>query len=378
MGPLYGLKVIEFAGIGAVPLTCMILADLGATVLRIDRTEPSGLGISRPTRFDLLLRGRQSIKINLKSASGKELALKLATQADAVIEGFRPGVMERLGLGPSTCLALNPRLIYGRMTGWGQEGPLATSAGHDINYIALSGILDAIGPKNDSPTPPLNMVGDNAGALFLAIGILGGLWETHRSGKGQVIDASMLDSTNLLSTGYHGLLAANLWHRERGQNVVAGGAFYYGVYVCADGRELAVGAIEPKFYSKMICGFGFEPDELPQQQAEEGMDKARSILAERIKTRTRDEWCEIFSGTDACVSPVLSFEEAARHPHGRARSAFLDIDGISQPAPTPRYSRTVADIPSPPKDCDDKRTVLSEWGVDGGEVLRLAKSGAFE
>ncbi len=362
MGPLAGLKVVEFAGIGPGPMCCMLLADLGATVLCIDRPEPSGLGIPRPPQFDLMFRGRKRIALDLKTAKGIERSLLLVERADALVEGFRPGVMERLSLGPDVCLARNPRLVYGRMTGWGQDGPLARTAGHDLNYIAVGGALAAFGRRGQLPTPPVNLVGDFGGALYLALGIVSAILEARQSGKGQVVDAAIVEATAHLMTSMYGLLAAGMWRLERGANLLDTGAFFYDCFECSDGKLISVAAIEPKFFRQLLAILELDPASFPAQTETEREAEARDMLAARFRTRTRDEWCRAFDGSDACVAPVLTMAEAPQHPHMQARAAFVDIAGIVQPAPVPRFSRTVPDTPAPPPIANDSPDVaLAGW-----------------
>jgi crotonobetainyl-CoA:carnitine CoA-transferase CaiB-like acyl-CoA transferase len=347
MGPLAGVKVVEFAGIGPGPICCMLLADLGATVLSIDRTEPSGLGISRPPQFDLTRRGRKKILLDLKSPADVARGLQLIARADALVEGFRPGVMERLGLGPDICLARNPRLIYGRMTGWGQDGPLAKAAGHDLNYVAVAGALNSFGREGQLPAPPLNIAGDFGGALYLALGIVSGILDARSSGKGQVVDSAMVETAAHMMTAFHGLRAAGLWNLERGTNLIDSGAFFYDCFECQDGKLVSVAPIEPKFFAQLLQILDVDPADFPAQ-SDRTSELARSMLAEKFRSRTRDEWMIVFEGSDACVFPVLSLDEARHHPHLRARNTFVDIAGVVQPAPMPRFSRTVPDLPSPP------------------------------
>jgi crotonobetainyl-CoA:carnitine CoA-transferase CaiB-like acyl-CoA transferase len=373
MGPLAGIKVVEFAGIGPGPFCCMLLADLGATVLRIDRTEPSGLGLNKPPQFDLLLRGRRRIALDLKSPQGVERALTLVARADALVEGFRPGVMERLGLGPDICLARNPRIVYGRMTGWGQSGPLAQAAGHDLNYIALAGALNAFGRRDALPSPPLNLVGDFGGALYLAFGILAAILSARASGQGQVVDAAMVETTSHMLTMFYGLRAAGDWSDVRGTNVLDSGAFYYDCFECADGKLMSVAAIERKFYEQLLEVLGFDPKTFPAQRDRARADEARALIAARFKTRTRDAWCKAFARTDACVAPVLTMAEAQRHAHMTARQAFLDIAGIAQPAPAPRFSRTVPAVPTPPETGPiDPAAALAGW-LSADEIAAWTK-----
>jgi alpha-methylacyl-CoA racemase len=373
MGPLAGIKVVELAGIGPGPMCAMLLADMGATVLRIDRPEPSDLGIDRPLRYNLLLRGRRSVAVDLKSPAGKALALRLVECADALIEGFRPGVTERLGLGPDDCLARNPRLVYGRVTGWGQDGPLARAAGHDINYIALVGALHAIGHRGGPPTPPLNLLADYAGgALYLAFGLVCAILEARRSGRGQVVDAAMVDGVASLMTAFHGMVAAGLETHERGTNYVDTGAHFYNVYECADGRWITVAPIEGKFYTELLRRLDLDPASLPPQMDRGHWPEAQTRFASLFKTRTRDEWCAILEGTDACFAPVLTTDEAPYHPHNRTRGTYVEIGGIVQPAPAPRFSRTVPDLPMPPQPTDPEQAeaALAPW-LDPAEIAAL-------
>jgi alpha-methylacyl-CoA racemase len=379
VGPLAGVKIVELAGIGPGPMCAMLLADMGATVLRIDRPEPSELGLERPLRYDLLLRGRYSAAVDLKSADGKALALRLVERADALIEGFRPGVTERLGLGPQDCFARNPRLVYGRVTGWGQDGPLAQAAGHDINYISLVGALHAFGRRGQPPTPPLNLIGDFAGgALYLAFGVVCAIFEAQRSGHGQVVDAAMIDGTASLMTTFHGAYAARLATHERGTNHLDGGAHFYNAYECADGRWISIAPIEGKFYSELLRRLDIDPETLPPQMDREQWPEAQVRFASLFKTRTRDEWCAILEGTDACFAPVLTTDEAPDHPHNAARGTYVEIDGIVQPAPAPRFSRTVPDLPIPPQpnSPENAEAALAAW-LDPAEIAALKAAGAL-
>jgi alpha-methylacyl-CoA racemase len=361
-------------------MCAMLLADLGATVLRIDRPGPSDLGLQRDPRTDLLLRGRPAIALDLKSPQGKALALRLVERADALIEGFRPGVMERLGLGPEECLRRNPRLVYGRVTGWGQDGPLAHAAGHDINYISLVGALHAFGRQGQPPTPPLNLLGDFAGgALYLAFGVVCGILEAQRSGQGQVIDAAMVDGVASLMTAFHGMLAAGLATHQRGTNHLDTGSYFYNVYECADGRWISVAPIEAKFYAELLRRLDIDPVTLPPQMDRASWPDAQARLAALFKTGTRDEWCALLEGTDACFAPVLTTDEAARHPHNAARGTYVEIDGIVQPAPAPRFSRSVPDLPTPPQPPsrgEDAEGVLAPW-LDPIEIRSLRAAGTL-
>ncbi len=342
----------------------MLLADLGATVLRIDRPDPPELGLKRPLKYNLLLRGRQTLALDLKRPDALVLALHLIGQADALIEGFRPGVTERLGLGPEACWARNPRLVYGRVTGWGQTGPLAQTAGHDLNYIALTGALHAIGREGQPPSPPLNLLGDYAGgALYLAVGMMAAMLEAKRSGQGQVVDAAIVDGTAHLMTSVYGLLAAGMINEERGANLLDSGAYFYDSYLCKDGRYLSVGPIETRFHAVLLEKLGIDAETFPKQADYTRWPEARARLASAFLTRTRDEWSAVFAGTDACVAPVLTMTEATRHPHMQARGVYVDVDGVTQPAPAPRFSRTPPGLPTPPEPADPARasTVLQGW-----------------
>jgi alpha-methylacyl-CoA racemase len=372
-GPLAGLRVVELAGIGPGPFAAMMLADLGADVIRVER--PDGGGSSVPPERDALRRSRRSVILDLRQSGGRRAALDLAAHADVLIEGYRPGVAERLGLGPDDCLARNPRLVYGRMTGWGQDGPLAHRAGHDIAYLAITGALHAIGQRGEAPAIPLNLVGDFAGgSLYLVVGILAALLETARSGHGQVVDAAIVDGAASLTTLMHTMMATGQWRDERGTNLLDGGRPWYDVYATADGEYMAVGPLEPRFYAEFTRLLGLPPD-----AAERGDPGAWPGLRDRIgqafAARTRAEWTAVFEGTDACVAPVLGLTEAPGHPHNAARKVFIEVDGITQPAPAPRFSRTPAAVrrgPVPPG--TDTRDALDEWGV--ADVDELIKSGA--
>ena len=374
MGPLQGLKIVELAGIGPGPMCAMLLADLGATVIRIDRKHPVDLGTPRPLPFNLLLRNRHSIAVDLKHSAAVDLTLKLVSQADALIEGFRPGVAERLGLGPDVCLARNPKLVYGRMTGWGQEGPLASAAGHDLNYIALTGALHAIGRKGAPPTPPLNLLGDYAGgSLYLAMGILAAIIEARQSGKGQVVDAAIVDGTASLMTSMYGLFGGGLVSLERGTNSLDSGAHYYDVYECADGLWVSVAPVEGRFHAELLKIMEIAPEEIGEQRDRKGWERAKRVLAAKFRTRTRAEWCELLEGTDACFAPVLSMAEAPRHPHLAARETFIEIDGVTQPAPAPRFSRSVPHKPTAPEAPNAERA-LEGWLTDQ-EIAALQAAG---
>ena len=358
----------------------MLLSELGAEVIRIDRTTESGLGIERPDRFDLSARGRRSVAVDLKHPDGVACVLDLIDGADALVEGFRPGVMERLGLGPDVCLARNPRLVFGRVTGWGQHGPLARTAGHDLNYIAITGALHGIGREGAPPTPPLNLVGDFAGgSLFLVIGIVSALLSAQRTGEGQVVDAAIVDGVSLLMAGFVGLHAAGLHDRERGRNLLDGGAPTYDVYLCADGEYLSVAPIEPKFREIMLAKLGLAPEDLPDLSDPAQWPEAKRRLAETFATRPRDAWCDLFAGSDACVAPVLSPREAPHHPHNEARGIYVDIGGIPQPAPAPRFSATPpTSLPEPPEARGaSTQAVLRDWGIDEGRIETLTRAGVI-
>ena len=384
MGPLDGIRVIEMAGMGPGPFAAMLLADLGADVTRVDRWSDSGdlpdterrIRGTDPTRY-VLHRGRRSLGVDLKAPGATELLLDMAAQADALIEGFRPGVMERLGLGPGTCLARNPRLIYGRMTGWGQDGPLAATAGHDINYIALSGALDQVARAGERPLPPVNFVGDmGGGGLILAYGIVCALLAVARGGGGQVVDAAITDGSALLTAMLYGLVAQGRWSTTPGTNFADTGAPYYEVYETADGKHVAVGAIEPRFYATLIGKLGLEPEAEAAQNDRSRWAETKARFAEIFRTRTRDEWAAYFENTDACVTPVLSMQEAPRHPHNRARLSFVQVDGVVQPAPAPRFSASATRIGRPPPaPGQDTVSVLRDYGFtpDSIEMLRSQK-----
>jgi alpha-methylacyl-CoA racemase len=376
MGPLDGVRVIEIASLAPAPFGCMVLADLGADVLRVDRAERSGPQARTPA--DPLVRGRRSIGLNLKDAAGVDVLLRLIEGADVLVEGFRPGVAERLGFGPEECARRNPRLVFARMTGWGQEGPLAPTAGHDIDYIGISGALGPIGRAGERPVPPLNLVGDfGGGGMLLAVGILAALVERERSGLGQVVDAAMVDGSALLTSFIYGMLAAGTWQDRRGSNMLDGGAPWYDTYETAGGGYVAVGAIEPQFYAALLEGLGLAGADLPNQLDPAGWPELRRRFAEVFASRSRDEWAEVFAGTDACVAPVLSMDEAPRHPHAVARSAFVEVGGITQPAPAPRFGRSATGHPAPPpRPGADTDRVLADLGLSAGEVADLRASGA--
>ena len=376
MGPLEGVGVVEVAGIGPGPFCAMLLADMGAEVLRVDR--PASSPAAHPY---VLARGRRSVAVDLKHPGGAEVVLRLAASADVLLEGFRPGVAERLGIGPDACLARNPRLVYGRMTGWGQDGPLAGTAGHDINYLALAGALHPIGRAGEAPVPPLNLVGDfGGGGMLLAFGVVCALLEAGRSGRGQVVDAAVVDGAALLTTLFHELAAVGLWRWERGANLLDGGAPFYGVYETSDGGYVSVGALEPGFYRELLERLGLgEARDLPLQADRDRWPELRERFAAVIRTRTRDEWCRLAEGGDACLAPVLSPAEAPEHPHNRHRGTFVDTPEGPRPAPAPRFSRTPCAPPGPaPVPGQHTGEALADWGFTAGELASLREAGTVE
>jgi len=379
-GPLEGLKIVEMVGLGPAPFCGMVLSDLGADVLRIDRPRRADAVASvlpDDPRFDVTARGRDRLGIDLKSDDGLACVRELVDRADALIEGFRPGTMERLGLGPDACLARNPRLVYGRMTGWGQTGPLAHAAGHDLNYIAITGALHAIGPRGGKPVVPANYIGDfGGGAMLLAVGVLAALVERQRSGRGQVVDAAMTDGSALLSAMMYGFHANGWWNNTRGTNLLDGGAHFYDTYACADGRYVAVGAIEPQFYATLRerCGLADDPAFDAQMDATQ-WPALGERLAALFSTRSRDEWCALLEGSDACFAPVLDWDEAPRHPHNVARGSFTTVDGVVQPSPAPRFDRTPNDPVASRDASEDAESVLTRWGLDAERAARLRSSG---
>ena len=374
MGPLKSLRILEFAGIGPGPFCGMVLADLGAEVVRLDR--PDG---APGSRRDFVGRGRRSAALDLKAPGATEAVLRLAEKADALIEGFRPGVMERLGLGPGVCHARNPRLVYGRMTGWGQDGPLAHAAGHDITYIALTGALWSIGRAGERPVPPLNLVGDyGGGGMLLAVGVLAALLEAKASGRGQVVDAAMVDGAALLMAPIYAMLARGRWKAERGANMLDGAAPWYDTYQCADGRWVAVGPIEPRFFALAAEKLGLDAARFGDRMDPANWPALREALAAVFRARTRDDWTALFEGTDACVAPVLDLREAPSHPHNAARGVFTERDGAVQPAPAPRFDRTTAEpgLP-PPLRGEHTEAVLADWGFGAAEIAALREAGAI-
>jgi alpha-methylacyl-CoA racemase len=378
-GPLAGVKVVELGGIGPGPFGSMILSDMGAEVLRIDRIVASDSGVPMDNRFNLLNRGRRSVAMDLKKPEAVALVKRLLGRADAVIEGFRPGVAERLGLGPDDCLAENPALVYGRMTGWGQEGPLSQAPGHDLNYIALTGALHSIGHRNGPPVPPLNLVGDfGGGGLYLAFGIVCAILEARRSGMGQVVDAAMVDGAASLMTLIYGMRAGGAWTDERGSNRLDSGAPWYNVYETKDGRYIALASNEARFYRATLELLGLTGETLPDQHDRAGWPTLHGRFAEAFRQRTRDEWCALAEGVETCLSPVLSLAEAPLHPHNLARGTFVEIDGVVQPAPAPRFSRTRPTIqraPAAPGEHTDE--ALSDWGLSAAELASLRSAEAI-
>ena len=377
MGPLAGIRVLELEAIGPGPFAGMLLADMGADVLLVDRPSATDLGLKRERWNDVMMRGRRSVTLDLKSPQGVEAALELIARADALIEGFRPGVTERLGLGPEVALAKNPRLVYGRMTGWGQDGPLAARAGHDINYIALAGVLHAFGRKGEAPVPPLNLVGDfGGGGMLLGFGIACALLEAQRSGKGQVVDAAMVEGASQLAAMFSGMLAAGRWSEARGENTLDTGAPWYNTYETKDGKYVSIGSIETRFYEELLEKLNLKNEPLPPQHDRAGWPELHRRFAAAFKSKTRDEWSAVFEGSDACFAPVLTFSEARSHPHNVARASFVEVGGVTQPAPAPRFSRTPAEIRRPPPERGaGGREALADWGFDEATIARLASLG---
>jgi alpha-methylacyl-CoA racemase len=379
-GPLHGVRILEIAGIGPGPFAAMMLADMGAEVVRVERVQAVRDDATGP-HWDVMLRGRRNIALDLKHADGVETLLSLVERADVVIEGFRPGVMERLGVGPEVCLARNPKLVFGRMTGWGQEGPYASSAGHDINYIALAGALAQFGRAGEPPTPPLNMVGDfGGGGMLLAFGVVCALLEAQRSGKGQVIDAAMVDGSAVLMSMFWAYRNVGMFDEHaRGVSLLDTGAHFYDVFECADGEWVSVGSIEPQFYALLLEKTGLTGDpEFTNQMDKTQWPTLKRKLAKVFKTKTQSQWNEIMEGTDVCYAPVLRMSEAAQHPHNVARNTFIEVAGVTQPAPAPRYSRSATDLPTAPAHAGQHtRAVLGEWGVDAVRIDTLISSGAI-
>ena len=376
MGPLAGVRVVEVAGIGPGPFCAMVLADLGAEVIAVDRP-PAAPPEPGSARYDVLRRGRRAVAVDLKAAGGAEVVLRLVDTADALLEGFRPGVAERLGIGPDVCLARNPRLVYGRMTGWGQEGPLAQAAGHDITYAAVAGALAHLGRAGQPPTPPLNLVADfGGGGMLLALGLVAGLLHAQRTGHGQVVDAAMVDGTALLMAPFFGASAMGFWSDERGTNLLDSGAPFYDVYRCADGGEVAVGALEPQFYAALVDVLGLDGASLPDQHDRDRWPELRAAFTAAFATRPRAEWLERAEGRDACLAPVLTMREAAHHDHLVARGTVVSVDGVPQPAPAPRFSATPAGPPGAPATAGEHtQAVLADAGFSPAEIAALVDAG---
>jgi alpha-methylacyl-CoA racemase len=371
MGPLKGVKIVEMAGIGPGPFCAMMLSDMGADIIRVERKGPARL--MAENKYMVLHRGRPSIGIDLKKPDGVEAVFKLIEQAEGLFEGFRPGVMERLGLGPDICLKRNPKLVYGRMTGWGQEGPLAQAAGHDINYIALTGALHAIGRHGETPVPPLNLIGDfGGGGMLLAFGMVCALYEAQKSGQGQVVDAAMVDGSAALMAMMYGLRSAGIWIDERGKNFLDTGSHFYDAYETADGKYVSVGSIEPQFYALLLKHTGIDDPDFQAQMDRSKWPEFKEKIAAIFKTKTREEWCEIMEGTDICFAPVLSLDEAVKHPHNVVRNTFVEVDGVLQQAPAPRFSRTMPEIQGPPSaPGENTESALSQWGFSSDEIETL-------
>ena len=375
MGPLKGIRILEMAGIGPGPFCAMMLSDMGAEVIRIDRLNQKGSG----HRANVLNRGRRSIALDLKNPAAIETVLRLVDQADVLIEGFRPGVMERLGLGPDVCLQRNPKLVFGRMTGWGQSGPLSQAAGHDINYISIAGALGAMGYADRPPAPPLNLVGDfGGGAMYLLTGVLAALLERNSSGKGQVIDAAMTDGTASLLSPFFGLMAMNMWTTDRHSNKLDGGAHYYGSYECSDGKYISIGSIEPQFYALLLSKCEITDEEFLPQQDQQSWPLLREKLEQLFKTESREHWCQLMEGTDVCFAPILDLAEAPNHPHNKARGTYVDFEGVTQPAPAPRFSRTQSEIQSSAAMVGEHtEQILADWGYSETEIEQLKTSKAI-
>ncbi len=378
MGPLQGFRLIEMAAIGPVPLAGMLLADMGAEVWRIDRLGDADLGIKRDPRFDVASRGKRSLAVDIKSDAGRAVVQRLVRSADALIEGFRPGVMERLGLGPAECHAVNPGLVFGRMTGWGQQGPLAQAAAHDLNYIALTGALEAIGPADGPPVAPLNLVGDfGGGSMFLATGVLAALLERTRSGRGQVVDAAIVDGVGALMAGIHGQLAGGTWRAQRGEHILGGAAPWNTVYATRDGQHVSICAIEQRFFAELLKRLAIDPASVPDRMDRANWPALRERLAAIFATRTRDEWVVLLEGSDACFAPVLHLSEAPAHPHALARQAFVVNDGVRQPAPAPRFDRTPGQVQGPAvvRAGQHSDEVLRDGGFSDAEIAELRAAG---
>ncbi|MDP6652970.1 MAG: CaiB/BaiF CoA-transferase family protein [Gammaproteobacteria bacterium] len=375
MGPLTGIRAIEMAGIGPGPFCAMMLSDMGAEVIRIDRLNQKGSG----HRANVLNRGRKSVALDLKNAQAVDACLRLIDQADVLLEGFRPGVMERLGLGPEVCLKRNPGLVFGRMTGWGQDGPLSQAAGHDINYISVAGALGAMGYADRPPAPPLNLIGDfGGGAMYLLAGVLAALVERISSGKGQVVDAAMTDGTASLLSPFYGLMSMGMWTTDRYSNRLDGGAYYYGSYECSDGRHISIGSLEPQFYALLLEKCEISDESFKEQLDQDAWPAKREKLEALFKTKTQRQWCDIMEGTDVCFAPVLSLAEAPDHPHNKARGTFVDVEGVTQPAPAPRFSRTQGEIQSTAAlTGEHTEEVFKSWGFSDAEIAELSQRDAI-
>jgi alpha-methylacyl-CoA racemase len=375
MGPLAGIRVLEFEAIGPAPFAGMLLADMGADVLVVDRPAATDLGLERKRSEAVMMRGKRSVTLDLKQGSSREICLELIARADALIEGLRPGVMERLGLGPDAALARNPRLVYGRMTGWGQDGPLAPRAGHDINYIALAGVLNAFARKGEAPVPPLNLVGDfGGGGMLLGFGVACGLLEAQRSGKGQVIDAAMVEGASLLAAMFAGFLHSKQFSEQRGDNILDTGAPWYNVYETKDGKYVSIGSIETRFFEELIQKLKLE--NVPPQHDRARWPEMKALFEKAFRARTRDEWVEVFAGSDACFAPVLSWSEARRDAHNVSRKNFFTLAGVEQPSPAPRFSRTAASVRrAPPERGEGGAQALTDWGFNQTEIKRLQSRG---
>jgi len=380
MGPLAGLKIVEFAGLGPGPFAAMMMADMGADVLRIDKMNSKGVLAPDDPSTNLLARGRRSVGLDLKNPQGLETALKLVDQADALIEGYRPGVMERIGVGPDVCMARNPKLVYGRMTGWGQDGPMANAAGHDINYISLTGALAAIGRADTGPVPPLNLIGDfGGGGMLLSFGLVCALLEARQSGKGQIVDAAMTDGSALLMTGIFGFFEGGKWSAKREDNILDGAAPFYGTYECSDGEWLSVGSIEPQFYDILLDKLGMTDEQLGDRWDQSLWPQQRQTFADAFRQKTLKEWCDLMEGSDICFAPILSMGEAVNHPHNVARKTFVTNDGVRQPAPAPRFSRTPPELGmNAQAPGSNTREALGDWGLSAGELDALTSDGAIQ
>lgn len=378
-GVLNGIRIVELAAVGPVPFAGMLLADMGADIITVDRLVPSGLGVKKEPRFDPTTRSRPSIAVDLKSSEGRAVVMRLIAGADAMLEGFRPGVIERLELGPDACWARNPKLVIGRATGWGQDGPLAQTVGHDLNFLAITGALAMMGPRDGPPAIPLNLLGDYAGGgVYLALGVLAALLEARNSGRGQVVDAAMVDGISSMLTHYFAYVASGRWQLERESNYFDGGAPWYRVYETRDGKHVSVAPVERKFYDQLLLGMGLDPVDIPDQLDRSTWPALRERFAAIFLGKTRDEWCRIMEGRDACFAPVLDLHEASRHPQLAGRNGFVEVDGVLQPAPAPRFSRTPSSVRRPPPvPGTDTQDALHAWGFNADELDRLRCAGAI-